>query len=74
VTKIFVKVKPNSKTEEVRHIDETHFEVRVKEPPTEGRANRAVVKALADYLRIPTSRIGIKSGLSSRTKVLEIFD
>ena len=37
--KIFVTVKPNAKEERVEKIDDTHFKVSVKEPPTEGRAN-----------------------------------
>jgi len=72
--KVFVKVKPGSKRESVRQIDETHFEISVNEPPADGRANRAAVKALAAYLKIPASCVALKSGQSSRTKVFEIFD
>ncbi len=70
--KIFVKVKPNSKTEGVKKIDPTHFEVRVKTPPIEGKANAAAISALARHLGIPRSRIKILAGAKSKQKVFEI--
>jgi uncharacterized protein (TIGR00251 family) len=71
--KIQVKVKPNSKTEEVIRDGEV-YTVRVKEPPKEGKANRAVVKLLAEHFNVPRSAVTIISGLNSRTKVIEILE
>lgn len=70
--RIFVKVKPNAKVERVEKIDEIHFVVSVKAPPVEGKANDALIKLLADYFNIPKGNIKIVSGLSSRSKVIEI--
>jgi len=70
--KVNVKVKPNSKIEEVIPED-SGFLVRVKEPPTEGKANRAVIRLLAKYLGIPQTQLRISRGLTSRTKVIEIL-
>jgi hypothetical protein len=64
-------VTPNSKVEEVIKADDM-FLVRVKEPPKEGKANRAVIKLLADYFGVPQGRIAIISGLSSRHKVVDV--
>jgi len=50
--KIQVKVKPNSKTEELSREGDS-FIVRVKEPPKEGKANQAVIKLLADIKPSP---------------------
>lgn len=69
---IFVKVKPAAKEEKVEKIDEINFRVQVKEPPVEGRANRAVIKALADYFGVTQSGIRIVSGFTSRLKTIEI--
>ena len=69
---IFVKVKPKAKEEKVKKIDEAHFEVWVKEPPVKGKANKAVVKVLADYFNTSLSRINIISGFKSKVKVLQI--
>jgi len=71
--KIFVKAKPNSKTEMVEEVDSTHFVVKVKVPPTGGKANAAVHKALAAYFGIAPSRAWIVSGHASRTKVVEVL-
>ncbi len=70
--KIFVKAKPGSKKEEVRRIDGLHFEVNVKEPPREGKANRAILKVLAGHFGLPASGVEIVSGLRSKNKVFKI--
>ena len=72
--KIQVKVKPRSKTEDVtREMDGNAYVVRVKEPPVEGRANRAVLKLLSRHLGVPESRLRIVSGLSSKNKIIEVM-
>lgn len=68
--KIHVKVKPNSKTEEVSQ-EGDNFEVKVKEPPREGRANQAIIKLLAQHFGVPQSQVRILSGFKSRSKVIE---
>jgi len=71
--KIQVKVKPNSRTEEVSQESES-FIVRVKEPPKEGKANLAVVKLLAEHFGVPKSKVRILSGFGSRNKVVEVTE
>jgi len=70
--KIFVKVKPKAKEEKVEKIDDINFKVFVKQLPEKGRANRAVIKALANYFNISQSNIQIISGSNSRLKIIEI--
>jgi len=70
--KIFVKVRPRAKKEKMEKISETNFKVWVKEPPAEGRANRAVIRAFAGYLGVSLSKVKIISGFKSKEKVLEI--
>ena len=69
--KVRVKVIPNSKVEGVIR-EGDGFLVRVKEPAKEGKANRAVIKLLADYFGVPQKEVVISSGLGSRNKVIEI--
>lgn len=69
--KIFVKAKPNSNENKVEKVDDTNFIVSVKDPPVQGRANRAIVKALSEYFHTPHVRI--VSGHISRQKVVEIY-
>ncbi|UCH51935.1 MAG: DUF167 domain-containing protein [Chloroflexota bacterium] len=70
--KISVKVIPNSKVEEVVK-DGDRFLVRVKQPAKEGRANRAVIKLLAEHFKVAQSSIIIVSGLKSRNKIVNIL-
>jgi uncharacterized protein (TIGR00251 family) len=69
---IQVKVKPNSRTEELVREGEV-FIVSVKEPPKEGKANRAVIGLLAQHFRVSRSQVKIVSGLRSRSKVIRII-
>jgi uncharacterized protein YggU (UPF0235/DUF167 family) len=70
--KIAVRVKPRSRVEEVSGEGDSYV-VRVKEPPIEGRANRAVLRLLASHLGVPESCLRIVSGFSSRNKVIEVI-
>lgn len=70
--KITVKVKTGAREERVEKIDEANFAVSVKARPEKGRANSAVAAALAEYFRVPKSRVKILSGHSAKTKLLEI--
>ena len=71
--KIQVKVKPNSKTEELSQKGDS-FIVKVKEPPKEGKANQAVIKLLAEHFGVPQSQVRILSGFRSRNKVIEVTE
>ncbi|MDO8654932.1 MAG: DUF167 domain-containing protein [bacterium] len=70
--KVFVKAKPNAKEERIEKIDEMHFLVAVKEPPVQGRANKAITKALAVYFNVPVFGVRLVSGFSSKQKTFEI--
>jgi len=64
---IEIKVVPNSNEEAV--IEAEPLIVRVKEPPTKGKANKAVVKLLSEYFN---ANVRIVSGTKSRRKIVEI--
>jgi uncharacterized protein (TIGR00251 family) len=71
--RIFIKAKPNSKNEKVEKIDESNYIVSVKEPPIKGKANEAIKNALAVYFKTGSCSVKIISGLSSRSKIVEII-
>lgn len=68
--RINVKAKPDSNENKVEKIDDLSFVVSVKDPPVEGRANRAIIKLLSEYFHTPNVRI--VSGRISRNKIIEI--
>ncbi|OGH10505.1 MAG: hypothetical protein A2857_04375 [Candidatus Levybacteria bacterium RIFCSPHIGHO2_01_FULL_36_15] len=71
--KITVKVKTKSKVQDVKKIDENNYRVCVKEAPVDGKANKALIKIIAKYFKISSSRIIIISGETSRQKIIEII-
>lgn len=70
--KIFVTVKTRCTKPFIEKIDGTHFKIGVNEPPVKGKANMAVVAALANYLNLPKGLLSVKSGKKTKNKVLEI--
>lgn len=71
--RIYVTAKPAAREESIEKIDENHFIVAVREPPIQGRANRAIIEALADYFKISSGRVRIITGMTSRQKMVEIL-
>jgi uncharacterized protein len=69
-----VKVKPNSRVQELAALEDGTYEARVKAPPVDGKANAALVALLAVHFRVPRSKVSIKSGSSGRIKLVQIAD
>ncbi len=70
--RINVKVKPSSRKNEVKLIDNNKLEIRVTAAPDKGKANKAVVELLAKHFKVPKSAITIVRGEGARDKVIEI--
>lgn len=68
--KIRVKVKPNSKNQEVVK-KKNKYIVRVKSRAKEGKANAELEKLLKKYFN---SDVRITSGLRGRKKVVEVME
>ena len=66
-------VKTHAQKNTVEAIDAAHYIVRLNAVPVEGKANDALIKLLAAHFDIPRSRITIKSGFSSHTKIIKIL-
>ena len=65
-------IQPGAKRTEFagRHGDA--LKIRLAAPPVDGKANEALIKFIAETLKLPKSAVSLKSGQSSRHKVLEI--
>lgn len=70
--KIFVKAKPGAREQKIEQTDEAHFTISVKEPPVQGKANRAIVTALAEHFSVRNDQVRIISGYTGRNKIIEI--
>ena len=67
-----VKVKPNSQQQKIEELADGSLSVHLKSPPVEGKANEELIKLLAKKFDVPKSAITIKSGVTSRNKLIII--
>jgi len=67
-----IKVKPNSKQQIIEEGLDGSLTVHLKSPPVDGKANKELIEILAKRFDVSKSQIRIKSGLSSRNKLVEI--
>ena len=70
--KYTVTVKPNAKKTMVTMPLPGELLVQVKAPPQDGKANEAVVKALAQFFKVPQTHMKIKRGITGKKKLIEI--
>jgi uncharacterized protein (TIGR00251 family) len=72
-TTITIRVIPRAKKSEISQVlDDGTIKIRLTAPPVEGKANKALVRFLADVFRISPSNIEIISGVKGRKKVVLI--
>lgn len=69
-----VRVVPKaSKTEIVGMMDDGAIKIRLTDAPTDGKANKALVKFLAKVLDVKRDQIEIVAGHSSRQKIISVI-
>ena len=67
-------VQPGAKKTVVAGVHGDALKIRLAAPPVDGKANAALIDFIADRLRLAKSAVCLKSGQSSRRKVLEVRD
>ncbi|MEN6355477.1 MAG: DUF167 domain-containing protein [Armatimonadota bacterium] len=71
-TNLKLHVSPRGSKNEITGWRDDVLYVKITAPPVEGAANAAVVKFLADALKIKKSQVELVSGEKSREKVVKI--
>jgi uncharacterized protein (TIGR00251 family) len=69
-----VKVKPGSREDELSQLADGSWIARVKAPPVDGKANAAVIILVAKHFGLRKTQVHIKSGASSRLKLVALED
>jgi uncharacterized protein YggU (UPF0235/DUF167 family) len=80
---IIVKAKAGAKVAKVERVEQetlpldvkkalVTYKVSVKESPVNGKANDAIICALAEYFEVSKFRVSLISGPTSKQKVFEI--
>jgi uncharacterized protein (TIGR00251 family) len=69
-----IKVKPNSRASSLKQNDDGTWLAQIKSPPVDGKANEELIALVAKHFKCRKSEVSIKSGGSSRTKLLQISE
>lgn len=73
VITLTLHIQPGAKKTEFAGLHGEALKIRLAAPPVDGKANEALIKFIAETLRLPKSAVSLKSGQTSRRKVLEII-
>ena len=65
-------IQPGAKKTECAGLHGDALKIRLAAPPVDGKANEALVKFVAERLGLAKSAVLLKSGQTSRRKVLEV--
>lgn len=65
-------IQPGAKKTEFAGLHGDALKIRLAAPPVDGKANEALIKFLADFVGVAKADVILKSGQTSRRKVLEI--
>ena len=66
-----IRVIPNAKKNEVKKFGDG-FKVYLTAPPVDGKANKMLLKILADEFNLKKSQLSIAKGANSRDKIIKI--
>jgi uncharacterized protein len=69
-----IKVKPNSRTSLLEQNEDGTWIAHIKSPPVDGKANQELIGLIATHFGCRKSEVSIKSGASSRTKLVQISE
>ena len=73
-TLIDLHVQPRASKNRVSGLYGNRLKIHVQAPPADGKANKACQKLLSKILKIPSARLMLKSGASSRQKTFLVKD
>ena len=65
-------IQPGAKKTEFAGLHGDALKIRLAAPPVDGKANEALIRFIADQLGLAKSAVNLKSGQTSRRKVLEV--
>lgn len=71
-TTLTLHIQPGAKKTEIAGVHGDALKIRLAAPPVDGKANAALIAFVADRLGLAKSAVSVKSGQSSRRKVLEV--
>lgn len=71
---ITYKIQVHTRARKPRIVEtDSILHIYISEPPVDGKANKAVLKALAKHLKIGVSRLSIVAGAKSKNKKIKVL-
>jgi uncharacterized protein (TIGR00251 family) len=67
-----LRVQPRASRNEVLEVRDGRLLIRTTAAPADGKANKAVIRLLADFLGIAPSRISLVRGQTQRNKTVHV--
>ena len=67
-----IRIHPGAKRNAITGTHDNALKISLTTPPTDGRANAALIAFLAERLNIPRASIVLTSGATSRSKTLRL--
>ena len=71
---IQIKVKPNSRASLLEQNEDGTWLAQIKSPPVDGKANEELIGLVAKQFGCRKAEVSIKSGGSSRIKLIQIAE
>lgn len=71
--KFIARVKTSSRTASIEKLDDDSYKICVTAAPEKGKANAAVIAALADYFKVSKSQVEIVAGHTAHTKIVSVL-
>ena len=65
---VSVRVSPRAKHDEIGRVANGMLHVRTTAPPADGKANKAVIRMLAEFMGVAPATIRLLRGAASRNK------
>jgi uncharacterized protein (TIGR00251 family) len=72
VVRVAVHVQPRASRSEIIGQHGAALKVRLQAPPVDGAANEALVRLLAEALKVPERSVRVVAGATSRSKVVDV--
>lgn len=70
---ITLHIQPGARKTEVAGLHGDALKIRLAAPPVDGKANEALLRFVAETLKIQRTAVSLKSGQTSRRKALEVI-
>lgn len=67
-----IKVKPNARASRLEQNEDGTWVAQLKSPPVDGKANEELIALVAKHFKRPKADVSIKSGASTRLKLVQI--